>query len=100
MNKKIGIILGVALLTFLVIGASSAGLFDFLSGDTTDTDDTYSEPVTAEDALIKSSINLKYSEPYESSSYAYFYEGTGEYAEAELSRFAPADCLNGLGAPF
>ena len=30
MNKKIGIIIGIALLAFLVIGASSAGLFDFL----------------------------------------------------------------------
>jgi polar amino acid transport system substrate-binding protein len=33
MNKKIGIIIGIALLAFLVIGASSAGFFDFLGGD-------------------------------------------------------------------
>lgn len=33
MNKKIGIILGAALLVFLLIGASSAGFFDFLGGD-------------------------------------------------------------------
>ncbi len=33
MNKKIGIILGIALLAFLVIGASSAGFLDFLDGD-------------------------------------------------------------------
>ena len=41
MNKKIGIILGVALLVFLVIGASSAGLFDFLGdSETADNDDS------------------------------------------------------------
>ena len=33
MNKKIGFIIGIALLAFLVIGASSAGLFDFLDGN-------------------------------------------------------------------
>ena len=33
MNKKIGIILGIALLAFFVIGASSAGLFDFLGDE-------------------------------------------------------------------
>ena len=33
MNKKIGIIIGIALLAFLVIGASNAGFFDFLGGD-------------------------------------------------------------------
>lgn len=33
MNKKIGIIIGIALLAFLVIGASSAGFLDFLGGD-------------------------------------------------------------------
>ena len=40
MNKKIGIILGAALLVFLLIGASSAGWFDFLGDDASaDTDD-------------------------------------------------------------
>ncbi|PWB87792.1 hypothetical protein [Methanobrevibacter thaueri] len=80
--KKVLTILLILTIALVSLSCVSAGLFDFLSGNTTDTDDTYSEPVTAEDALIKSSINLKYSEPYESSSYAYFYEGTGEYAEA------------------
>ena len=42
MNKKIGIILGAALLIFLLIGASSAGWFDFLGGDnaTAENDDS------------------------------------------------------------
>ena len=40
MNKKIGIILGIALLAFFVIGASSAGLFDFLGDGATDNDDS------------------------------------------------------------
>ena len=80
--KKVFTILLILTIALVSLSCVSAGLFDFLSGDTTDTDDTYYEQVTAEDALIKSSINLKYSEPYESSSYAYFYEGTGEYAEA------------------
>ena len=41
MNKKIGIILGAALLVFLLIGASSAGWFDFLGDDSaTENDDT------------------------------------------------------------
>ena len=42
MNKKIGIIIGIALLAFLVIGASSAGFLDFLGGDggTADNDDS------------------------------------------------------------
>ena len=40
MNKKIGIILGAALLVFLLIGASSAGFFDFLGDDASaDNDD-------------------------------------------------------------
>ena len=40
MNKKIGIILGAALLVFLLIGASSAGWFDFLGDDASaDNDD-------------------------------------------------------------
>ena len=39
MNKKIGIIIGVALLAFMVIGASSAGFFDFLGGDEATTND-------------------------------------------------------------
>ena len=43
MNKKIGIILGIALLAFLVIGCSSAGFLDFLgdnSGNATNDDNT------------------------------------------------------------
>ena len=32
MNKKIGIIIGIALMAFLVMGASSAGFLDFLNG--------------------------------------------------------------------
>ncbi len=41
MNKKIGIILGAALLVFLLIGASSAGWFDFLGDDASaDNDDS------------------------------------------------------------
>ena len=41
MNKKIGIVLGAALLVFLLIGASSAGWFDFLGDDSaTENDDT------------------------------------------------------------
>lgn len=39
MKKKIAIILGIALLAFLVIGASSAGFLDFLGGDGTATND-------------------------------------------------------------
>ncbi|AMK15795.1 amino acid ABC transporter substrate-binding protein [Methanobrevibacter olleyae] len=35
MNKKIGIIIGIVLLAFLVIGASSAGFLDFLGGNGT-----------------------------------------------------------------
>ena len=80
--KKVLTILLIITIALVSVSSVSAGLFDFLSGNATGTDDTYSEPVTAEDALINSSIKLKYAEPYESSSYAYFYEGTGEYAEA------------------
>lgn len=43
MNKKIGIIIGITLLAFLVIGASSAGFLDFLgdgTGDAANDDDT------------------------------------------------------------
>ena len=39
MNKKIGIIIGIALLAFFVIGASSAGFFDFLGGGDSSNDD-------------------------------------------------------------
>ena len=35
MNKKIGFILALVLVAFLVMGSASAGLFDFLGGDTT-----------------------------------------------------------------
>lgn len=35
MNKKIGIIIGIALMAFLVIGCSSAGLLDFMNGSGT-----------------------------------------------------------------
>ena len=33
MNKKIGFILAAVLVVFLVMGTASAGLFDFLGGD-------------------------------------------------------------------
>ncbi|MBQ2666058.1 amino acid ABC transporter substrate-binding protein [Methanobrevibacter sp.] len=36
MNKKIGIILALVLVAFLVMGTASAGLFDFLGGDNAD----------------------------------------------------------------
>ena len=50
MNKKIGIILGAALLVFLLIGASSAGWFDFLGGDEAATDNDDSTLVVGFDA--------------------------------------------------
>ena len=37
MNKKIGLILALVLVAFLVMGTASAGLFDFLGGDNADT---------------------------------------------------------------
>ena len=36
MNKKIGVILALILVAFLVMGSASAGLFDFLGGDSSD----------------------------------------------------------------
>ena len=50
MNKKIGIILGAALLVFLLIGASSAGFLDFLGGDEAATDNDDSTLVVGFDA--------------------------------------------------
>ena len=50
MNKKIGIILGIALLAFLVIGASSAGFLDFLGGDGGSADNDNSTLVVGFDA--------------------------------------------------
>lgn len=50
MNKKIGIILGAALLVFLLIGASSAGWFDFLGGDEAAADNDDSTLVVGFDA--------------------------------------------------
>jgi len=46
MNKKIGLILALVLVAFLVMGTASAGLFDFLGGDnsgnaTTNDEDTF-----------------------------------------------------------
>jgi polar amino acid transport system substrate-binding protein len=38
MNKKIGIIFALVLVAFLVMGTASAGLFDFLGGNSTSTD--------------------------------------------------------------
>ena len=50
MNKKIGIILGAALLVFLLIGASSAGFLDFLGGDNASADNDDSTLVVGFDA--------------------------------------------------
>ena len=50
MNKKIGIILGAALLVFLLIGASSAGFLDFLGGNEAATDNDDSTLVVGFDA--------------------------------------------------
>ena len=50
MNKKIGIMLGAALLVFLLIGASSAGFLDFLGGDNASADNDDSTLVVGFDA--------------------------------------------------
>lgn len=70
------IIFGVFIVS---ITGVSAGLFDFLSNST---DSEVSEPVTLDDAVIKESVQLKYTKPVKSTSYAYYYEDSGEYAEA------------------
>lgn len=65
------------------ISGVSAGLFDLFSNSTDSGDDMFSsEPVTLDDAVIKKSVQLKYSKPVKSTSYAYYYADTGEYAEA------------------
>lgn len=81
-NLVVLLVLGIALIS---ITGVSAGLFDFLSDEndtTVDDSNVVSEPsVTIDDTLKKSSIKLQYTKPVKSTTYAYFYEDTGAFAE-------------------
>ena len=87
--KKCLTILIILTIALVSISGVSAGFFDFLSGDnsgnsnSTSSSEPGQEPTLPPNySLITSTMKLEYNEPVESTDYAYFYEGSGEYAEA------------------